>query len=1205
MNVKNVLPSRRRLSFFVIISSLVAVFFLGYYFYFIPTNKSVEHKNAFLILENIQQNIKDENAYLQNAFINILRMPQKKGDTSKTIVQLQEQLDKYKLDAKIFETAGNQNAGASNLTKSTDELFANETLDSTVYLSGVSGDSLFYEPSSTHNRKYKIYVPAKKFFEPLMAYQKGELFNAYMLIGKGTGVVYADDRLAINTGISQDSLIPGNSKSLFPGIRDINMKGGDFKMFYFPFRLGTAQVQLCGFVPSGVYNSKLQQVPVTFIYPIVIALMLIILLLPLVKFYVMGKDEHVRYADFALGVVSFFVGAAMLTLIIIQVLLLMAADIRAEANLKKICTQISGSFLKEITSAYLQLDKLDSLVVNQPDSVPATKFHTHANYDVSQIVKNYFVDSAPAENKICYNFNRVSWIDSNGDQHLKAEVGKDNPVFANVRDRKYFQQLLHNQGYPLPGYPDANIGLEAVNSWTNGGFAVLISLKSRFKSSSVASMSLQLPSVMETILPPGYGFCIMDEQGKVMMHADMHRNLQENFIEKSEPSRQVSEAIKSRQETRFSEINLYGKKNVLNIIPIEGMPFYLATFYDKGYIVPVNMRIFTFSLLFCFISFASCLLIWLFVFRRKYVRENFLYEPSFYFNWVVPKEKKINFYTLSFAYLVLYLAIHLLVIFSFAYFDISNYAVLLMVLVMPVNAFSGLYVVNYRIKKDENFYVPSAKSTRRTKALVALLFQPAVILTVWFFSRAKGYSVEPQFLYFGAVFFIVLCLLFFLPMGSFRLVYKMSGSYMTQYSRLATALILCTAAFPAGMYTWYAHNQEITQAVKKGQLYLAQALQKRAAYNHEFTADRQQLHLPQGYYDSLQFRAGIDTIYNDTVQYLDADSGKADSYEQFYFSIANQIGNNYYDPLLIPVLEDASADKSWQWTKNNKGSLNFLYRNFPTSGAQQSAKNIKISSVFPPRYVYATNSMGGWILKLFVLAFIYGLYLLVRYLSTRLFLRKYITYWQHNDNFLVVIKTTFAEFKIARLQRGNASGKLQVIDDNTFKNEVDDFMPLMDSDGIYEQEKNMTELLVKFKEFYFYIWDKCTPKEKYLLLDFAQHGFVNFKNTEVIHGLLKKGILMVQDQEVSLFSLSFRSFVLTQLHNEDTQRLQEQFKQEGTWQSIRIPLMVVMLGVAFFIFFTQEEAFQKISALVAGVGTVFSLVIKFFSDGTNVFSAKK
>jgi len=60
MKFENIVP-KRRLTISITIVTLIAIFFIGYYFYYIPTNKEDLYKNGFLILENIKKSIADRN----------------------------------------------------------------------------------------------------------------------------------------------------------------------------------------------------------------------------------------------------------------------------------------------------------------------------------------------------------------------------------------------------------------------------------------------------------------------------------------------------------------------------------------------------------------------------------------------------------------------------------------------------------------------------------------------------------------------------------------------------------------------------------------------------------------------------------------------------------------------------------------------------------------------------------------------------------------------------------------------------------------------------------------------------------------------------------------------------------------------------------------------------------------------------------------
>lgn len=1208
MNVKSIIPSKRRLTFSLVIVSLIAVFFIGYYFYFIPRNKDILHKNGFGILENIRQNIIDRNDYLETSFINIIGERKINGSIN-DIGQLQKQLDNYSVGGKISDR-NYFSTGIETPIKSTPSFDAGiDEGDSTVTLSGIHNDSIFYQPVNVKKPFYTIYVPAGNFMQPLIANQKNELFENYVLIGKNSGLVYVDAALAINPGITEDSLLYKGSKSLFAGIKDITIKGVEYKMFYYPFKLGNAHFQLCGFISADAYLNKLQQVPVNFIYPIVIALVLIIILLPIVKFYLIGKDEHVKYSDFILGVLSFVAGTATLTLIIIQVLLLWGAEIRTKGYLENISAQIDSSFTKELTLAYKQLDDLDSLVYKLPDISLRQKSGTLKNFNVSWQVKNYFQQQCSDASRCYYNYNRVSWVDAAGNQIIKGNMDRDTPVYTNVAARNYFKVLKNNEGFFLPAIPAARLGFEPVNSWTNGDFSIIISRKSRLDKEYIAALSAQMPSVMQTILPPGFGFCIMDAEGKVMLHAEMNRSLQENFTDKTDPSRPLKEAIKSRQESFFKDINLYGKNHALHISPIAATPFYLATFYDKGYIVPVNMRILTFSIMFCIISFFSCALLWLGIFNSKKAGNVYLHDPMHYINWIMPKEKNVQFYILGISFLIAYLIIQVMMIFSFYLFEISNYAILILVVLLPVNVFCGLFIIQYRVEKDKYRQNKSTQTVNRKKVVRAIVMQPVAVAIAYWASVSYGYPLQRAFLFFEILFFIFLCLILLLPKNSFQFLYHTSRNYLCLYSRFTTLLLVCISVLPASLYTWYAHNQEITQSVKKEQLYLAQAIQQRTVQNLLYIQKRDSLNLPVNYFKQLQFQYGIYKIFGDVIT-----SGakrqtrsKEEEFERFYFSVASAIGSNYYDPQLIPALKDSATGNAWQWfSPIKKDSISFWYSLYQDANERSSTQSLQIISAYPKRFLFGPSSFRGVILILIIGGFVYGLYLLLRYLSMQIFLRKYIPA-EKGENVVQSngVEGLFEKYKILKEKMGTTTGVVQASDLPGFKKEYDYFIPVRHHKALYQQEADMIAAQDKYKDFYVFIWSKCTAKEKYLLLDFAQNGFVNFKNTEVIYRLFQQGIFTVLNDEVKLFSASFRSFILSQKQSEEMTRLQKEFQQESSWQTFRMPLLIILFSIAAFIFFTQEQTFQKITALVAGAGTILSLMLKFFSDGTGLFTAKK
>jgi len=1250
----------------MLILSLVAVFFGGYYFYFVPFNKQDVHKQGFYILANISKIAKEKNTYTEKLLGNLI----------------DENIESKKSDSVLRHTLAVK-------TSSTllGEIKSDTTKSKKPYVKAVFAKTapgfLYYHFTDSIENKAQIKLPADSFFKPITGYQKTEIFTGYILISKDNGVIYTDGKLPLDAGASPDSLLKKISHDAFPGIVDIKMENEDYKMFVRPFSISKEKMYICGLLKSSSYNTRLSQIPVGFIYPIVIALLMIVVLLPLIKFYAMGRNEQVNYSDFVLGTISFFAGAAALSIIIIQVLLVVSASYRAEANLKTISTELSNNFINETTSAWEELGGIDKFISNKNDT----------NVNVSAGIQEYF-DNHPRKKDSYYYFDRVSWVDPFGQQKKKGDREDSSNVLVNVTDRKYFTMLANGGGYPVPGHPGEKFGMEAVKSLSNGSYTIVISRLGQLTNTNnnakkdsgqyTVTMATQMPSITNAVLPPGFGFCIIDENGEAIVHSEMERSLQENFIEKTSAPTFFWEAIASRQNNSAYEILFYGKRNAVHIAPLSNLPFYLVTFYDRGYIMPVNLRILSFSVVFFFICFAGCYAGWYIVFRKKYPANKLLYGPMQHLHWVVPKKQDRAFYRISSCFLILYAMVQVLVLVAINFAAISNLTVLLLAMLLPFNIFLGLVIINERIKKD----TPAAKHLHREGGNIrlrnALLLQigAAVLLPVPFIAKNCDVHIG-SYMIVLAVMYIMYCLVYALPLKhnwaakalpdfidkidrAFSLKFK-SGvvfeNYMVYYARFVTWLVVCLAVLPASVLTWYAHNQEIYQSAKKKQLYLASTLAKQAPAKLQFYKAR----LPKeagGNIEKLLYQKGVYSFNNDTAILVPAESPfitKNKIYDQFYFKIAKRIGSRYYDPLRIPALQDSGGNGEWKLNtdlqpvqlkfrytavsltgpgltkpvkdslsnsaaskdsgnanayvkmdsttkKENKDSIARASDGINSTIALKKTYELEITSHLDKRYQFIGRSAKDFVLIALVILVVFGLYLAIKQLSYNIFLRKFID--GGKGSFEEAFKNILAQYDKydktqwvnRRINSQSVPGRHEI---EALKEEQEKY-PIAKSDTeILKQEKQMAETIERLAGFYSFLWGQCTDNEKYLLLNYAHEGFANFKNTVVMVHLMRMGILVAKDDEIKFFSNSFRAYVIMQKNNTDIQEMTKQFSEASVWQTAKTILLVLVLGIALFIFLTQEQTFQKLLALLGGIGTILTFMLRFFTDGGSLVSGKK
>jgi hypothetical protein len=124
---------------------------------------------------------------------------------------------------------------------------------------------------------------------------------------------------------------------------------------------------------------------------------------------------------------------------------------------------------------------------------------------------------------------------------------------------------------------------------------------------------------------------------------------------------------------------------------------------------------------------------------------------------------------------------------------------------------------------------------------------------------------------------------------------------------------------------------------------------------------------------------------------------------------------------------------------------------------------------------------------------------------------------------------------------------------------------------------------------YHRLWNDCIDEEKYLLYDMSRDGFMNSKKVNVIQQLLYKGLLINKDEELRIMSVSFRNFILDKRNSQELSSLSQKFHLQGSWAKLRTPVLVIITAIGAFLFITQQDLLQRMTALVPTLSAVLGL----------------
>jgi hypothetical protein len=220
------------------------------------------------------------------------------------------------------------------------------------------------------------------------------------------------------------------------------------------------------------------------------------------------------------------------------------------------------------------------------------------------------------------NFEQVSWVRPGGRQLWKSTADKTGGKVM-VGGRPYFRAVRDTNVYRITGRPDAPFFITSDRSITDGQFYTYLSmpsvipntfcsdwgqqdgepLDSQKGASYTAVVTANLLSLDTPPLPAGYGFALVNREGRVLYHSDRRLSLRENFFDELSQGARVRAMTYAGLEgpltSRYRE-----RPHQLYLHPLDwqrasdGTPvgLYIATFRDTSVEAALVARVFVFAL---------------------------------------------------------------------------------------------------------------------------------------------------------------------------------------------------------------------------------------------------------------------------------------------------------------------------------------------------------------------------------------------------------------------------------------------------------------------------------------------------------------------------------------------------------------------------------------------------------------------------------
>ncbi|WP_336517811.1 hypothetical protein [Pollutibacter soli] len=1213
----------RKLGSILLLAGITGTFLSVYYFIYLPRQQVQFNSQTFRVLNNIAVNFTERvsnfgvsrrNARITTHFPDVkISRDWFKTDTAK-----------FKI---LFHTSFNKSINQE------DSFFVNRR---------IIGDSVEY--AITNNKKVtrqKGYDTVerkaiKDFLAPLTAIHK-KTFPAVYLIQQRLDIdelgrkIFKLDEVLFSTAETEYSIANINTDSLFgdrslqvPVVISSRIDDIPVRLFLFPFKMQGVSNEtyvLAGLMENENYNRHVQNMPVLLLATVIFLIIIVLLSLPFLKIFLLSANESVHLADIRSLIAVIFIIPFFMILAAATLWMYADRDLSVNEQLEYLHTRIKKSFFTEIDRSIRQQVLYDSLS-QKPYYFFEDSVFANRQKKSNDLKDDIFYPS------IYRHFTNVHWMSPEGRDIAVWNLRNPSATYFDVRDRAYFQEIRRNRGRLLPKsvdstFVDSSYSIQPILSRLTGEYTISIATKSRARFDTlfpaVLGISSKMYSVYNPILPEGFSFCIIDSSGLVQCHPDTARSLQENIFKESTNNYALRNAVNHKESAFVSDVVLHDQHVKMLVKPLPGLPYYLITYFQERKTNLFVFHVVGFALVSQLILFlmASLLSYFILLSRKKIGKLSFVPHRL---NWLKPTANKRNYYLKNI--LQLLLTFSLVILLSlFHQKDSFDIYFLNVALLLPVFVVIGYYL----IKEAKNYADRNGlKSFEKKEEFWGYIRSSSTILLFYVIAAAIYLLLQNHFIFYpqcpgvGSVKLSIGILIIGMPVIATRVAASSFGpSWAPKYLHCFIISLLLAVTMvsivPSVALLNFGYREEIKLQVQSNQIDLARKIQqRRPVVNMLMWQSKLDTTLDRSFFYRMKFDSnyGIYLTKHDTLatdeNYF---AGESDLIScSPFFRIVTQF--LFLPPEHDDFYNNKSHEDYYKWkaslNQNSNNSISLYYNNISDPRSKVSFHLTTKTGHF---YLFTElgKTAAGKLVLVTGILFFFAFYKLIASTTTRIFLLDYFTSPDNEPD-------VDAEWLSRIYGYYPCQHAMQIIGlegDKKFSmagirmQEIS----LMQTDD--KAEEKILKLQLELQPVFEKIWKSLTPVEQYTLFDFATDGFTNYKKMSVLYSLFSKGLLVTEAESgdggtgnLVFMSMAFRNYVLGKGTTEEI-KVQAKENKSGSWSSLRMVLIVILIAFAVFIFATQQEATQRIITILTSLGTLLPLMLKLFDTSSTGAAAKK
>ena len=1000
------------------IITVVFVIFCGgiYSFIYVPNNEKNLQEQRFRTLQNIDENIhkKIENsvALMSNLLTAYVKDNSHEQEIKNYIANYST--ENFTLTLPVIK------GPRKNLTnKFTDSIY-NITVNDDTRLITLQLAKRFIDSTDTTSYQMSTRMSFDQFIKLLIPQN---VFDQFLIFSNGQLVFET-----FPSGISylNDSLYNKKNGIEVSSVRSLNISGKDYKLFSQPVNF-TADRQwvITGLLSNTRYQGEKNQLPNNVVLLLVTIVFIIILAFPWIKIYQMGNKDRLTISD---GIATIAVSMLLISILFFTFFkynLVLRPD-KSLNSANVLADQITNAFRHEIDTAYKKINEFEDSIKSHPSLYNDI---INLNNDSISFKDKELKDKPTNLLNIAkgLHINQAFWLDKAGNEKVNWTTASTSAPHGNFKNREYFKKIIRGKEYHLNNNPAQSFYLDQIVSWISGSFTSVLSIPSKVEGQATGAISFNFRSLHKPVLPEGYQFAIIDDEGNVLYHSDESRNLNENLLREFSESEKLLGNLEARTDGTFTT-KYFGKEYNVSIKTIDSLPYFMVVFDDVNYRETRDTEIysFTFSMMLLFFAFLALelLVVFLVSSKRSFFKRQ-LYDTS----WIGPKVLSHHQYNVATLFNLV------IIVWVLAFFSISSFLTYLYILLFSVTFISIFLTVLFARRYKYHNQVDNYKF--KIKTLRALLISLLII------DIAAVRTLEPHnillLLIYESLTFLAGWLFYKYGDGVLTAIRKRTGAkllsrwnYKRSFSVMGLTRLIVTSGIPIIFFYLTSYNYEQNISIRYRQLqYAKQLLNKLNDTSYENI--KSNTNFSRDYYYDEAYINDIRLETPDTPKkYSREETITTDILSLFRINISNAaVKEEEFD---TPNASDTSFFyNSLLKDASSSTDSSITYVQMDTTGKylaiSSAALNYKVPSIFKKGWFGASLF---WILLLFALGVFY---VMIYNIISKLFCLRLpdLAEWNPLDHKIIDTPNLNKLVFIIGLP---GSGKLSIIKDKIEKGEI-------------------------------------------------------------------------------------------------------------------------------------------------------------------------